>query len=85
MTLLIFVQMSANSSKHDCCFQDAVGPEVAVGARGGADDDPITNSTDKPYLGEPDDPPIQMYGIVQNLVKKKLQSIFFYLNCVVNY
>ncbi|EJW77648.1 hypothetical protein WUBG_11442 [Wuchereria bancrofti] len=41
--------------------KDAEGPEVAVGAKSGADDDPITNTTDKPYLGEPDDPPLQMW------------------------
>ncbi|VDO37639.1 unnamed protein product [Onchocerca flexuosa] len=41
--------------------KDAAGPEVAVGAKSGAADDPITNTTDKPYLGEPDDPPIQMF------------------------
>ncbi|VIO93115.1 NADH-ubiquinone oxidoreductase AGGG subunit homolog, mitochondrialprecursor, putative [Brugia malayi] len=41
--------------------KDAEGPEIAVGPKSGADDDPITNTTDKPYLGEPDDPPLQMY------------------------
>ncbi|VDK38769.1 unnamed protein product [Gongylonema pulchrum] len=42
-------------------FQDAEGPEVAVGTKCGAEDDPITNTTDKPYLGEPGDPPRQMW------------------------
>uniref|UniRef100_A0A915PYV7 Uncharacterized protein n=1 Tax=Setaria digitata TaxID=48799 RepID=A0A915PYV7_9BILA len=41
--------------------KDADGPEIAVGVKSGADDDPVTNTTDKPYLGEPDDPPLNMY------------------------
>ncbi|KAM3719616.1 putative NADH dehydrogenase [ubiquinone] 1 beta subcomplex subunit 2 [Dirofilaria immitis] len=49
------------SQLNDVIRKDAVGPEVAVGAKSGAADDPITNTSDKPYLGEPDDPPIQMW------------------------
>ncbi|KAL3994378.1 NADH dehydrogenase 1 beta subcomplex subunit 2 family protein [Acanthocheilonema viteae] len=41
--------------------KEAEGPEIAVGLRSGADDDPITNTMDEPYLGEPDDPPVHMW------------------------
>lgn len=57
--------------------QDAAGPEVAVGPKSGAADDPITNTTDEPYLGEPDDPPIQMYGNHMEFSKKFFPNSFF--------
>ncbi|VDM97465.1 unnamed protein product [Thelazia callipaeda] len=41
--------------------KDAEGPEIAVGPKSGADDDPITNAPDKPYLGEPDEPKLHMW------------------------
>lgn len=71
------MQMSATILKNIYMFQDAEGPEIPVGVKSGADDDPITNTSDKPYLGEPDDPPMQMYENCAKFNGKKLLGTFF--------